>query len=154
VLAQAPQRRRRAGSGELILVVEDNEYVRSIMTSTLRSAGYQVVQAADGNEGMAAFARHQDQARLILMDVDLPGRDGLTCLREIRSAGSEIPVIVITGSVDVDPETQFSGDEFLLRKPFQMSDVLDLVARMLARRDGMRARESVESDPRNSSSGR
>jgi FixJ family two-component response regulator len=72
-------------------------------------------------------------------------------LSEIRRGGSEVPVIVITGSVDVDPEKHFSGHEYLLRKPFQMSDFLELVARVLAQAP---ARERIESERRNSSSGR
>ena len=131
--AASPTEARKPGRGELILVVDDDEHVRSIVTSVLRSQGYEVVQAGDGEEAMAVLDGCQRALHLVLLDLDLPRRSGLSCLEEIRRTKGRIPVILMTGQVDVDPGNRFTGSELVLNKPFQMSDLLGLIGRMLAR---------------------
>ncbi|MGH9558830.1 MAG: response regulator, partial [Bryobacteraceae bacterium] len=79
-----------------ILLVEDNEISRDILSRRLRKKGYEVMLAVDGGEGIAlAASQHPD---LILMDMSLPGIDGCEATRELRNRREtmEIPVIAVT----------------------------------------------------------
>ena len=122
-----PQR----GNGEIVLLAEDNRPAREIMASKLDSLGYRVVQTADGGELRDAQRRHGDSVRLLILDVDLPRHSGLDCLRELRAGGVQTPIIVITGSVQTDFEDDLDGETVLLRKPFQMAELGELVSRLL-----------------------
>jgi len=130
--AKPPPPRSRKGNGELILVVEDSEHVRSIMTSTLRSQDYQVLPAIDGAQALKALDTHKNEVRLVVLDLDLPKTYELTLLQDMRQKPVVPPVVVITGRADFNPEEHLTDNETFLRKPFQMSDLTELVARSLA----------------------
>ncbi len=130
VEGQKPAARR--GTGELILLAEDDWHVRSIVTQSLRSKNYEVAWAEDGEAFLECFAQRAQAVGLLVVDVDLPKRNGLACLQAIRARGCVRPAIVITGSVDVDIEDQLDEQTILLRKPFQIGELCDLVGRMLA----------------------
>lgn len=120
------------GLGELILLAEDNDHVRSIMASVLAASGYEVVQVADGQALLDAFACNRERVRLIVSDVDMPKRSGLACLRELRSQGVRVPAIVTTGSLNLDVETQLDDQTTLLRQPYAMNVLTSLVSARLS----------------------
>ncbi len=120
------------GTGELILLAEDDWHVRSIVTQSLRSKDYEVAWAEDGEAFLECFAQRAEAVGLFVVDVDLPKRNGLSCLQAIRARGCVRPAIVITGSVDVDLEDQLDEHTILLRKPFQIGELCDVIGRMLA----------------------
>ena len=80
------------GQGEVILLAEDNEYVREIMLTTLENAGYAVLDAADGEEAMRCFSAQPERARLAILDLDLPRKSGEQCLREMRETRRDLSV--------------------------------------------------------------
>ena len=121
----------RAGSGELILLAEDNHHVRGIIASTLDSFGYETLAVVDGETLLKRFAERREQTQLLVVDVDLPGRDGLDCLSEIRETGAQTPAIVITASADPDLEDKLDTSTVLLRKPFQISELSALAGSIL-----------------------
>jgi two-component system cell cycle response regulator DivK len=85
-------------AGELILVVEDNDKNRKLVRDVLTYKGYEVIEAETGEEGVRlAKAR---KPRLILMDIQLPGIDGIEALRQIRAdeATRGTPIIAVTAS--------------------------------------------------------
>ncbi len=129
--APARRARARAGQGELILVAEDDEHIRSIVTSALRSEGYEVVQAADGIAAMQALEDYDTEVRLLLLDLDLPRLDGLSCLRKARERRTDIPAMLVTGSTDLPGPQDTPENVQILRKPFRMSDLTAAVARVL-----------------------
>ena len=86
-----------------ILVVEDEAIMADILSSTLEDAGFFVLRAANGSEGLAtALAGHP---ALILLDIMLPGMDGLTVLQKLRENdwGKRVPVIMLT---NLSPDTR------------------------------------------------
>ena len=85
-------------AGELILVIEDNEKNRKLVRDVLTFKGYTVIEAETGEDGVR-LARERGP-RLILMDIQLPGIDGIEALRRIRDddATRGIPVIAVTAS--------------------------------------------------------
>jgi two-component system cell cycle response regulator DivK len=85
--------------GELILIVEDNERNRKLVRDVLQFKGYQTVEVETGEEGLR-LARDRRPA-LILMDIRLPGIDGIAALRRLRAdpATHGIPVMAMTASI-------------------------------------------------------
>jgi len=130
-LRKAAQPRRSVGRGELVLVVEDNEHVRSILVSELRRQGCQVVAAANSAEARAFLRRHDHAPDLVLLDLDLPGTRGTSLLRSIRRKLPKVPIVIVTGSVNVGIREKPERNQFLLRKPLEMSELDEYVARLL-----------------------
>ncbi|UCE62195.1 MAG: PAS domain S-box protein [Phycisphaerales bacterium] len=125
-----PEQRSR-GRGEMLVLVEDDKHVRSIMTSTLRGTGYHVLQARDGLEAMDTIRAHKNLVRLVVLDLDVPRKSGESCLREIRQMLPETPVVLVTGSADLEAATELDGSPCLLRKPFRMAELSSTVGRIL-----------------------
>lgn len=118
-----------------VLVAEDHRYVRELVATALRTAGHEVIEAADGPALMACFEGDAPAVGLAIIDVDLPGKGGLECLSELRARGITIPAIVITGMVDEDLEERLQGQTMLLRKPFEIDELTRIVQRRLLARD-------------------
>ena len=118
-------------TGRRILVVDDEESVRWALSKALERAGYQVELAADGPSGLVAA---QDAGvDLTLLDVRLPGRDGLSILRDIRKRRPDLPVIMMTayGTLQVAVEAMKQGAYDYIGKPFDMDEVLLVVEKAL-----------------------
>jgi len=112
-----------------ILVVEDDDRLRALLASTLTEAGWDVDEAAEGRTGFgAALGGDHD---VVLLDLLLPGMDGLTLCRRLRAAGNEVPVLMLTarGQVAARIEGLDAGADDYLPKPF---DVEELLARLRA----------------------
>ena len=111
---------------KLILVVEDQEDNRRIMRDLLTSAGYEVMEAVNGEEGVAAAEAHRPD--LILMDIQLPGLDGYEATRQIKANPDlqHIPIIVVTSyalSGD-DVKAYEAGCDDYVSKPFSPRELL------------------------------
>ena len=122
------------GRGKVVLLAEDDRQVLGILTSALKSLDYEVIQASDGSALIDCFERHRQRIDLLVIDLGLPERSGLDCLREIRSSGSLAPAIIITTDVDASLEEQLDSDTILLRKPFQIADFTAMAGDVLAAR--------------------
>ncbi len=83
---------------EKILLVDDEPDILNLLASVLESEGYEVVTAADGMEGIERF--HQEHPDLVITDVKMPRKDGLSVLKEIKAIDFEVDVIVLTGYSD------------------------------------------------------
>lgn len=130
--AAAPAAKREAGPGGLVVVAEDNAFVRQLMAETLRDAGFDVVQVERGDAIVDAVTREAAALRLLVTDVELPGGSGLDAVRSLRAAGCTLPVIAVTGSIDRNLDTEIDGTALLLRKPFAMDDLARLARRVVA----------------------
>lgn len=115
-----------------ILLVDDDAKVRKMLSRYLVSEGFRVVEAEDGAAMRAAFA--EATFDLVLLDLVLPGEDGLSLMREIRR-DSEIPVIMITGKgelIDRVAGLETGADDYIA-KPFHLREVLARVRSVLRR---------------------
>ena len=103
-----------------VLVVEDEEDIRRLVSIKLKGAGYEVATANDGEEGLAAAVR--DKPDLVVSDVMMPKKDGFTMVREIREAlGPEAPAVIMLTArgQDTDVATGLdSGADDYIVKPF------------------------------------
>jgi CheY-like chemotaxis protein len=129
------------GLGETILVVDDNPQVLAIITSTLRSAGYQTVSASDGDAAMTTFEANRERTRLVILDLDLPRRSGLACLKEMRKHRSDLRALLISGSIEADLESAANNHTRIVRKPFQVRELGRIVSELL---NGGECDESVD----------
>ncbi len=112
-----------------VLVVEDDPSVRGLLHTLLSAEGYDVSTASDGLAALSASSREHPQ--LILLDVMMPDLGGLRVLDELHedAALAQIPVIVVTGTVDAVPSLRDRlGDEQVFVKPFAVTELLDRVA--------------------------
>ena len=119
------------GGGEMILVAEDDPFVRDTFSSVLHQLGYEVVAVSDGLALLATWQVRRDHARMIITDNDMPGRTGIECVQDLRGQGVDIPIIITTGTLgDTD---SFPADEktLVVRKPFRMDEIAVLVERLL-----------------------
>jgi len=119
------------GHGETLLLAEDDARVRSLLANYLSSVGYRVLEAPDGEELLSAYEKQPRAIDLIILDLDLPKRSGKACLRTLRARGASVPVIVTTGSVDIQTSVGAQPDMVLLRKPFKLTALARLVRQVL-----------------------
>lgn len=133
-------------SGETILVVDDDPYIREALEDRLASLGYQVMLAADGNDALDLFER--DRPQLVLLDIELPGIKGIDVLKEIRRRDIEVPVIMITayGSIDLAVEAMKQGAYDFIPKPFKPGHIPLVVQKALERQRLMREVEILSEE--------
>jgi two-component system cell cycle response regulator DivK len=119
---------------KLILVVEDQEDNRRIMRDLLSSAGYEIIEAVTGEEGVAAAETHRPD--LILMDIQLPGLDGYEATRQIKANPEleHIPIIVVTSyALSGDDVKAFeAGCNAYVSKPFSPRELLAQIREYLS----------------------
>jgi len=122
-------------AGELILIVEDNEKNRRLVRDVLQFKGYQTIESETGEEGVE-LARSRQPA-LVLMDIQLPGMDGITALKRLRDdpATRGIRVMAVTASaMTQDRQTILAaGFDGYQSKPINVRTFLEAVQEMLAR---------------------
>ena len=123
--------------GELILVVDDEQAVREMVSLTLAEPGYRVLTVANGAEAITVFDQRAAAIRLVLLDTEMPVMDGAATLAAIRARAAGLPVVMMSGDVDLKPvPVELAGAKVAtLRKPFQLQELLRRVAAAL-RPDG------------------
>ena len=119
-----------------ILLVEDSPEVSLSVREILTAAGYTVEEAASGKEALAHLKRGRFDA--IVSDIWMPEMDGIALLKEIRGAGNEIPVVVISGGAPNAPLTYTAplaatfGANVVVYKPFERGELLKAVGAVLS----------------------
>ena len=121
-------------AGELILIVEDNENNRMLVRDVLQSRGYQTAETDSGEEGVR-LAR-ASQPALILMDIQLPGMNGMEALRLLRAdaATRDIPVMAVTASAMTHDRHKImaAGFDAYQSKPLNVREFVEAVRGLLA----------------------
>ena len=118
---------------ETVLLLEDNDSVRSLICQVMTSKGYRVIEAVDGADGVEKYRRHRDEIALVILDVIMPKKNGGDAYDEIRAMKSDVRAIFISGySGDIIDRQRISEDgaNFLL-KPILPDKLLTLVREVL-----------------------
>ncbi len=118
--------------GIKILLIEDDSFLRELMSEKLRNAGYNVIEAADGNEGLKKI--QTEKPSLVLLDLILPGIDGFDLLREFRKELKiEVPIIVLSNlgnKDDIDRVMAAGANDYLIKAHFTPTDVLERIRKL------------------------
>jgi DNA-binding response OmpR family regulator len=137
-----------------VLMVDDDHEIARAACIRLRAAGYKTLQAADGESGIAAAVASRPD--LILLDVLMPGKDGLSALSDLkhRSDTCDIPVVMLSASV-VDQEAGLNaGARFFIRKPYSGETLMQAVRAAIGSQSacgkvgGCGSRAIADDDPR------
>ena len=114
-----------------ILIVEDDDFVRESMVSSLEALGHTVRQAPDGEAGLRALQRERPD--LLITDYLMPGMTGAELVQRTRAMFPGLPTIIATGYADMKAIEQVIGDGVVLRKPFQLAELAVSVGQALDR---------------------
>lgn len=120
------------GPGALaVLVADDNEVARRLCKRVLEKAGYAVLIAADGLQAVDIALNRRPA--MILMDVAMPGIDGLEAMRQIKAQVPAIPIVIVSAHSMASDRDRFiaSGADDVLGKPFRLSDLVSLVRQLV-----------------------
>jgi CheY-like chemotaxis protein len=121
-------------ANELILIVEDNEKSRKLVRDILQFKGYRTIETENGLEVLPLAREHQP--KLVLMDIQLPGIDGIAALGQLRADATtrHIPVIAVTASVMMQDREKIlaAGFNSFQAKPINVKEFLEAVSRTVA----------------------
>ena len=119
------------GTGsETILIVDDEPLIVTLMRKVLERAGYSVVCAADGQEGVDLFEQHKNEIAVVLLDRSLPRLSGEQVMQRLTALRPEVKVIISSGDVSVDT-TSFPGAARILHKPYTPSSLCGVIRELL-----------------------
>ncbi|HEX2172106.1 MAG TPA: response regulator [Dehalococcoidia bacterium] len=110
-----------------ILVVDDDPDLRSVISDVLELEGYPVAVAGDGAEALEVV--EDVKPPLVLLDPTMPVLNGREFIQTLRDRGVDAPVLIMTGSEDADGWARQVGAAGVIKKPFELDELLDTVER-------------------------
>ena len=113
-----------------IILVEDEAPIRRLLGTTLRRNGYQVLEAATGQEAIDRFAEHPDAVNLLITDVRMPQMTGPELIRTLRASKPDLKVLCISGCVATVP-SELAAEISVLQKPFSRQELIAEVGRIV-----------------------
>ena len=119
-----------------ILLVEDEQKIADFICAGLRAKNFTVTHCADGNQGFEVASNSKHDA--IILDIGLPGRDGLDILRSLRQSGIDTPIILLTARNELGDRVQgleLGADDYLA-KPFYVEELSARLNALLRRHEG------------------
>ncbi|HMC28915.1 MAG TPA: PAS domain S-box protein [Verrucomicrobiae bacterium] len=130
---EGEERQLPAGTGELILAVDDEASVLTMAKETLETFGYRVITARDGTEAIAEFTAHQHEIKGVLTDMLMPFMDGPTTIRVLRKIDPKVKIIAASGLMDSDKVKDATGMDNIsfLMKPYTAEKLLTTLHKAL-----------------------
>jgi len=120
------------GSG-LVLLVDDEESVRAVGKRMLTRAGFDVLLARDGQEGLDLFRQRSGEIACVILDVAMPNMDGEECYRRIRDVRADIPIVLSSGYTEQFISEQFIGQspDGFIQKPYVLGNLVETLRGIL-----------------------
>jgi PAS domain S-box-containing protein len=117
-----------------VLVIDDDQFVRSAMASMLGEMGMEVLLATGGNEGIDLYQENSDEITIVLLDMTMPGMQGDEVFDELKEINPNIKIIIISGFSEEDIDRVFEGKDLsgFLQKPFTEKKLREKIAQALA----------------------
>jgi len=114
------------------LVIDDDDFVRATIAAILETAGYDVIEASDGQQGLQQFLRNA--VDLVITDILMPSKEGIETIVDIRQRDREVRIIAVSGGGNIGSGSvlhaaQRLGADAVLSKPFTKDELLAKVAR-------------------------
>ncbi len=118
-----------------ILIVEDDKFLRELMSRKLREEGYEVEEAIDGEEGLKQA--QEGSPDIILLDLILPGMDGFEVLENIKEDPklSEVPLIILSNlgqRDDIEKGLRLGADDYLVKAHFTPTEIIDKIKKVVS----------------------
>jgi two-component system cell cycle sensor histidine kinase/response regulator CckA len=129
---------RASGGSETILIVDDEETIRSLVKDILEMKGYKVLAAADGREAIDVYRQERGRIDLVILDMAMPGMDGRETFEELKTINPQVKAILSTGFAEDDRarEVMALGVKAFVQKPYRIDDLAGAVRRVLDIRNG------------------
>ena len=121
------------GGSETVLVVDDNDQVRSFEEETLKKVGYNVITAADGRRAYEIYRTQRDRIDLVVLDILMPGMDGEQCLQAIMEFHPGARIIICSGLINEEKPARLlkAGAKAHLQKPINRNTFLKTIREVL-----------------------
>jgi two-component system, cell cycle sensor histidine kinase and response regulator CckA len=119
-----------AARGEgTVLVIDDEEIIRSIAKNALRRLGYRVMTAINGAQGVQVLRTIADEVRVVLLDMTMPGLSGEATVQALRNIRPDIPIVLSSGFSEAEALRRFRGHRLagFLQKPYTVRTLADRV---------------------------
>lgn len=116
-----------------VMIIDDEQHVHDVIGDTLLRAGFEVISALDGRDGLRLFESNHPALTLVVLDLTMPGMNGDEVLRAMRKIDAKVPVIVTSGYSEDETSAQFVGEGVagFLHKPVSPAELLELVHSVL-----------------------
>ena len=115
-----------------VLTVDDSRTIQAMLRHTLSSAGFEVLQAGDGQQGLDVLAR--EKVDLVITDINMPVMDGIQFIREVRATGSHnsLPILILTTETSQEKRDQgrAAGGTGWIVKPFDPEKLISVINRV------------------------
>ena len=137
--------KRQPGSSErsprrVVLLVEDEPFVRDATCRTLESAGFDVLPAANAQEAMGLYEGRHRKIDLLMTDMGLPGRNGRQLSHDLRTSSTELPILLTSGYVESECDREPREPKtYFLPKPYTRAELVDLMGKIFGVAAGHRA---------------
>jgi PAS domain S-box-containing protein len=128
-----PPTATKAARERTILLVDDEETVRTVGMHMLRRAGYHVLTAEDGRAAIEMFSAHADEIECVVLDLSMPHMDGEETFRELRRIRPDVKVLLSSGYIEQDAVNRFSGKKLagFIQKPYRSTALEEALGKIL-----------------------
>ncbi len=115
----------------VVLLVEDEPFVRDATRRTLENAGFEVLPAADAPEAMKLYLQQPARIDLLMTDMGLPGRNGRQLSQDVRSTSAEVPILLTSGYIENEcDQAPRESKTYFLPKPYTRGELIGSVEKI------------------------
>lgn len=114
---------------ETILVVDDDKKILKLLSNFFDSLGYNVLTAKDGEDAVTTYKQHLYSISMVLMDIVMPGKDGITAYNEIKEINSKADILLLSGYAADYFDKVPDGD--IMQKPFSLIEIVHKIRTIL-----------------------